>query len=53
MAGRNAAFKSAVCKYKNLIDNEKMIMIAEKKEKAWKDRQAELSYAVVVFSVVL
>ena len=42
MAVRNAAFKSAVCRYKNLTDDERIRIIAEEKEKAWKDRQAEI-----------
>ena len=46
MAVRNVAFKSAVCKYKKLKADERIRMIAENEEKAWKDRQAELDYAM-------
>ena len=42
MALRNVAFKSAVCKYMELTEDEAIRMIAEDKEKAWKDRQAEI-----------
>lgn len=31
-----------MCRYKNLTDNEKIIMIAEENEKAWKNRQAKI-----------
>ena len=46
MAVRNVAFESAVCKYKQLTADERIRMIAENEEKAWKDRQAELDYAM-------
>ena len=46
MAVRNVAFESAVCKYKQLTTDERIRMIAENEEKAWKDRQAELDYAM-------
>ena len=46
MAVRNEAFKSAVCKYMELTYDEAIRMIAEENEKAWKDRQAELDYAM-------
>ena len=46
MAVRNAAFKSAVCKYMELTYDEAIRMLAEENEKAWKDRQAELDYAM-------
>ena len=46
MAVRNVAFESAVCKYKQLTSDERIRMIAENEEKAWKDRQAELDYAM-------
>ena len=42
MAVRNVAFKSAVCKYKKLKADERIRMIAENEEKAWKNRQAEI-----------
>ena len=45
MAVRNVAFESAVCKYKQLTSDERIRMIAEENEKAWKDRQAEIKYA--------
>ena len=45
MAVRNVAFESAVCKYKQLTADERVRMIVEDKEKAWKDRQAEIKYA--------
>ena len=45
MAVRNAALESAVCKYKKLTADERIRMIAEEKEKAWKDRQAEIKAA--------
>ena len=46
MAVRNAAFESAVCKYMELTEDEAIRMLAEENEKAWKDRQAELDYAM-------
>ena len=46
MAVRNEAFKSAVCKYMELTYDEAIRMLAEENEKAWKDRQAELDYAM-------
>jgi len=46
MAVRNVAFESAVCKYKQLTADERIRMIAEENEKAWKDRQAEIKYAM-------
>ena len=46
MALRNVAFKSAVCKYMELTEDEAIRMIAENEEKAWKDRHAELDYAM-------
>ena len=46
MAVRNAAFKSAVCKYMELTYDEAIRMLAEENEKAWKDRQAEIKYAM-------
>ena len=46
MAVRNVAFESAVCKYKQLTADERVRMIVEDKEKAWKDRQAEIKYAM-------
>ena len=46
MAVRNEAFKSAVCKYMELTYDEAIRMIAEENEKAWKDRQAEIKYAM-------
>ena len=42
MAVRNVAFESAVCKYKQLTADERIRMIAENEEKAWKNRQAEI-----------
>lgn len=45
MAVRNAALGSAVCKYKKLTADERIRMIAEESEKAWKDRQAEIKAA--------
>ena len=45
MAVRSVAFESAVCKYKQLTADERIRMIAENEEKAWKDRQAEIKYA--------
>ena len=45
MAVRNAALESAVCKYKKLTADERIRMIAEEREKAWKDRQAEIKAA--------
>ena len=45
MAVRNAALESAVCKYKKLTADERIRMIAEESEKAWKDRQAEIKAA--------
>ena len=42
MAVRNEAFKSAVCKYKKLKADERIRMIAENEEKAWKNTQAEI-----------
>ena len=46
MAVRNEAFKSAVCKYMELTYDEAIRMLAEENEKAWKDRQAEIKYAM-------
>ena len=46
MAVRNVAFESAVCKYKQLTADERIRMIAENEEKSWKNRQAELDYAM-------
>ena len=46
MAVRNAAFESAVCKYMELTEDEAIRMLAEENEKAWKDRQAEIKYAM-------
>ena len=46
MAVRNEAFKSAVCKYMELTYDEAIRMLAEESEKAWKDRQAEIKYAM-------
>ena len=46
MAVRNEAFKSAVCKYMELTYDEAIRMIDEENEKAWKDRQAEIKYAM-------
>ena len=45
IAVRNAALESAVCKYKKLTADERIRMIAEEREKAWKDRQAEIKAA--------
>lgn len=45
MAGRNAALESAVCKYKKLTSDKRIRMIAEEREKAWKDRRAEIKAA--------
>ena len=46
MAVRNVAFKLAVCKYKKLTADERIRMIVEDKEKAWKDEQARRKYAI-------